>query len=301
MKVIMTMIQGFCMSLADSVPGVSGGTIAFIMGFYDQFIGSLDAMVSGNKEQKKKAAVFLVKLMCGWGIGFCMSVLVIGNLFHTYIYQLCSLFMGLTICSLPIIFREEKESIIGHYKNVIFALIGVGVVVAITYSNQHIGAGSSVDISALSWKNGIYLFVVAMIAISAMVLPGISGSTLLLIFGLYVPIISGIKEFLHFNFQYVPALFVFGCGVIVGILSVIKLVKLGLERHRSAMIYFILGLMFGSLYAIVMGPTTLDVPQEAMGVKTFHVVFFLLGGVILFALEKLKHIAERTTEVCVTE
>lgn len=301
MKVIMTMIQGFCMSLADSVPGVSGGTIAFIMGFYDQFIGSLDAMVSGNKEQKKKAAVFLVKLMCGWGIGFCMSVLVIGNLFHTYIYQLCSLFMGLTIFSLPIIFREEKESIIGHYKNVIFALIGVGVVVAITYSNQHIGAGSSVDISALSWKNGIYLFVVAMIAISAMVLPGISGSTLLLIFGLYVPIISGIKEFLHFNFQYVPALFVFGCGVIVGILSVIKLVKLGLERHRSAMIYFILGLMFGSLYAIVMGPTTLDVPQEAMGVKTFQVVFFLLGGVILFALEKLKHIAERTTEVCVTE
>ncbi|MBU5473846.1 DUF368 domain-containing protein [Roseburia sp. MSJ-14] len=289
------------MSLADSVPGVSGGTIAFIMGFYDRFIGSLDAMVSGNKEQKKKAAVFLVKLMCGWGIGFCMSVLVIGNLFHTYIYQLCSLFMGLTIFSLPIIFREEKESIIGHYKNVIFALIGVGVVVAITYSNQHIGAGSSVDISALSWKNGIYLFVVAMIAISAMVLPGISGSTLLLIFGLYVPIISGIKEFLHFNFQYVPALFVFGCGVIVGILSVIKLVKLGLERHRSAMIYFILGLMFGSLYAIVMGPTTLDVPQEAMGVKTFHVVFFLLGGVILFALEKLKHIAERTTEVCVTE
>ena len=87
MKVIMTMIQGFCMSLADSVPGVSGGTIAFIMGFYDQFIGSLDAMVSGNKEQKKKAAVFLVKLMCGWGIGFCMSVLVIGNLFHTYIYH----------------------------------------------------------------------------------------------------------------------------------------------------------------------------------------------------------------------
>ena len=294
-------IGGFCMALADSVPGVSGGTVAFIMGFYDQFIGSLDAMVSGNKEQKKKAAVFLVKLMCGWGIGFCMSVLVIGNLFHTYIYQLCSLFMGLTIFSLPIIFREEKESIIGHYKNVIFALIGVGVVVAITYSNQHIGAGSSVDISALSWKNGIYLFVVAMIAISAMVLPGISGSTLLLIFGLYVPIISGIKEFLHFNFQYVPALFVFGCGVIVGILSVIKLVKLGLERHRSAMIYFILGLMFGSLYAIVMGPTTLDVPQEAMGVKTFHVVFFLLGGVILFALEKLKHIAERTTEVCVTE
>lgn len=301
MKVIMTMIQGFCMSLADSVPGVSGGTIAFIMGFYDEFIGSLDAIVSGNKEQKKKAVIFLVKLMCGWAIGFCLSVLIIGNLFQTYIYQLCSLFMGLTIFSLPIVFREEKESIIGHYKNIVFTLIGLAIVVAITYSNQHIGAGSSVDISSLSWKNGIYLFVVAMIAISAMVLPGISGSTLLLIFGLYVPIIGGIKEFLQLNFKYVPALFVFGCGVIVGILSVIKLVKLGLEKHRSAMIYFIIGLMFGSLYAIVMGPTTLDVPKVAMGVKTFHIVYFLLGGVILFALEKLKHIAERTADVCVTE
>lgn len=301
MKVIMTMIQGFCMSLADSVPGVSGGTIAFIMGFYDEFIGSLDAIVSGNKEQKKKAVIFLVKLMCGWAIGFCLSVLIIGNLFQTYIYQLCSLFMGLTIFSLPIVFREEKESIIGHYKNIVFTLIGLAIVVAITYSNQHIGAGSSVDISSLSWKNGIYLFVVAMIAISAMVLPGISGSTLLLIFGLYVPIIGGIREFLQLNFKYVPALFVFGCGVIVGILSVIKLVKLGLEKHRSAMIYFIIGLMFGSLYAIVMGPTTLDVPKAAMGVKTFHIVYFLLGGVILFALEKLKHIAERTADVCVTE
>lgn len=292
MKVIMTMIQGFCMSLADSVPGVSGGTIAFIMGFYDRFIGSLDALVSGNREQKKEAVRFLIKLMSGWVIGFCLSVLVIGNLFNTYIYQLCSLFMGLTIFSLPIIYREEKDSIKGQYKNIIFTLIGMAVVVVITYSNQHIGTGSSVNISSITWKTGIYLFIVAMIAISAMVLPGISGSTLLLIFGLYVPIIGAIKEFLHFNFKYVPALFIFGCGIIVGILSIIKLVKIGLERHRSAMIYFIIGLMFGSIYAIIMGPTTIEIPKKAMSVGSFHIVFFLLGGLILFGLEKLKNIAE---------
>ena len=288
MKVIMTMIQGFCMSLADSVPGVSGGTIAFIMGFYDRFIGSLDAMVSGNKEQKKKAAVFLVKLMCGWGIGFCMSVLVIGNLFHTYIYQLCSLFMGLTIFSLPIIFREEKESIIGHYKNVIFALIGVGVVVAITYSNQHIGAGSSVDISALSWKNGIYLFVVAMIAISAMVLPGISGSTILLIMGVYLPVITAVKDILHLDFSTLPMVFIFGCGVLVGVFSVVRLIRRALERFRAQTVYLIIGLMIGSIYAVIMGPTTLDVSQPAMGFGDFNILFFIIGGVVILGLQKMK-------------
>ncbi len=72
----------------------------------------------------------------------------------------------------------------------------------------------------------------------------------------------------------------------------IKLVRAGLEKHRSMMVYLILGLMLGALYAIAMGPTTLDVPQPAMTVKTFHPLFFLLGGVILFGLQKLKAVSE---------
>lgn len=91
-----------------------------------------------------------------------------------------------------------------------------------------------------------------MIAISAMVLPGISGSTLLLIFGLYTGIISAIKEVLSLNFSYLPVLIIFGLGVIVGILSTIKIIKFLLNKYRSAMIYLILGLMLGSIYAVFM-------------------------------------------------
>lgn len=115
---------------------------------------------------------------------------------------------------------------------------------------------------------GFYVFVVAMIAISAMVLPGISGSTLLLIFGLYVPIISAIKELLHLNFDYLPVLIVFGLGVLTGILMVVRFIKLALKKYRSQSIYCILGLMVGSIYAIIMGPTTLSVPQEALSFST---------------------------------
>lgn len=121
-----------------------------------------------------------------------------------------------------------------------------------------------------------------------MILPGISGSTLLLIFGLYVPIISSIKEILHFNFSYFPIVFVFAIGVIIGILSIIKLIKKLLITKRSQLIYFILGLMLGSIYAVFMGPTTLEIPKPAMTFNTFSIIFFLIGGAIILLLQKLK-------------
>ena len=68
----MNLINGFCMALADSVPGVSGGTIAFLLGFYDKFIGSLDDLFRGKMEQKKTALRFLVKIGCGWIVGFLL-------------------------------------------------------------------------------------------------------------------------------------------------------------------------------------------------------------------------------------
>lgn len=90
------------------------------------------------------------------------------------------------------------------------------------------------------------------------------------------------------NLNYVPILFVFGMGVITGIVGIIKIIKMCLERYRSQTIYAILGLMIGSLYAITKGPTTLDVPMEPLGLQTFSILFFLLGGLILAGLELLK-------------
>ena len=111
-----------------------------------------------------------------------------------------------------------------------------------------------VHLDALNLPLAIYIFVAGMIAISAMFLPGISGFTLLLIFGLYMPVISGIKEFLHFHLAVFPALCIFG-------------------------------LMIGSLYAITQGPTTLDTPVEALSLSNFHIPAFLAGIVIVAVLQ----------------
>ncbi len=292
MGIIWTAIQGFCMAMADAVPGVSGGTIAFVMGFYDRFIESLDNIISGSREQKKSALIFILKLGTGWVVGFICTVLALGRIFDSHIYELCSLFLGLSLFAVPIIVRDEWETLKGRYVHILFALLGVAIVAVITYLNQSLSRGS-MDISALSFVKCIYVFIVAAIAISAMVLPGISGSTMLLIFGLYVPIMSAIRGFLHLEFKYIPILIIFGLGILTGIFTSVKLLRTGLEKFRSQMVYLILGLVIGSMYAIVTGPSTLETPQPVMTFATFKVGYFILGGGILSGLQLLKGAMEK--------
>lgn len=286
------------MALADSVPGVSGGTIAFILGFYDDFIGSLNSLISKNSiDDKKKSLIFLFKLGIGWVVGMVLSVLLLSSIFEEHIYSISSLFTGFIIFAIPLIMKEEKDSLIGKYKNIIFTIIGALIVALITYFNPS-GSNGGLNLSSeyLNFSTGIFVFVAGMIAISAMVLPGISGSTLLLIFGLYAGIISSIKEVLSLNFSYLPVLIIFGLGVIVGILSTIKIIKFFLNKYRSAMIYLILGLMIGSIYAVFMGPTTLEVPKPAMTFSSFSWIFFIIGGVVIIILEKSKDFLEKKSK-----
>lgn len=292
---IINFIRGFIMALADSVPGVSGGTIAFILGFYNDFIGALNNLTSkSNLKSKKKSINFLGKLGIGWVVGFVLSILFITAIFDAQIYRISSLFTGFIVCSIPIILKEEKESLKGKYHLLIFTLIGIAVVGMITYFNPSNAmtvsttSGAGMTLSKFTIPLAIYVFFAGLIAISAMVLPGISGSTILLILGLYAPIITAVKGIITFNFDYLPMVFIFGMGVILGIVTTIKLIKYLLANYRASMIYLILGLMIGSIYAVFMGPTTLEVPKAAMTFNTFSFVFFIIGGVIIIGLQKMK-------------
>lgn len=293
-KMVMNFIRGFCMALADSVPGVSGGTIAFLLGFYDKFIGSLNALIGGTKEERKDGIIFLIKIGIGWVIGFCMAALFITSVFESHIYQISSLFIGFIIFAIPIIVIEEKKCLAGKYINIIWSVLGAALVCAITYfsSSTLLSDGVNLSVGKFSAGVGILLFVSGMVAISAMVLPGISGSTILMIFGLYVPVITAIKDILHLRLEYVPAVFIFGVGVIVGALLVVKLIKYVLDHFRSQTVYFIIGMMIGSLYSITQGPTTLDTPKSPLSFGSFSIIFFIIGGVIILGLQKLKEVSK---------
>lgn len=296
-EIIMNFINGFCMALADSVPGVSGGTVAFLLGFYDKFIGSLDNLFRGKKEDKIEALKYLVKLGIGWIIGFGLSVSILADIFDVQIYKISSLFLGFIIFAIPIVIYEEKETLKNKWKEMLFILLGIAVVVAITLVNPASGTGINVSASGLNIGLIIYVFIAAMVAITAMVLPGISGSTLLLIFGLYVPIISALKELMHMNFSYLPVVIIFILGVLAGVALCVRLIRKALEKYRVQTVYCIIGLMLGSLFSIVMGPTTLEVPKDPMSFSTFSILFFIIGGAIILGLQGLKMIISKNEKI----
>lgn len=294
---IIDFIRGFFMALADSVPGVSGGTIAFLMGFFDKFINSLNYLMKGTKEEKIKSIKFLAKIFVGWIVGMGLAVTILANLFDKEIYKMSSLFLGFIIAAIPVMIMEEKESVKGKYKNIIWAIVGAVTVILLSSLKM----GSNLDLTHLNIVMFIYIFIAGMLAISAMVLPGISGSTILLSFGLYIPVINGVKDFLHFDFSSFTLLFALGIGILFGVATVLRLIKKLLDNHRSAIVYAIIGMMIGSLYAIVIGPTTLKVPQDAMSLKTFSIIFFIIGIVIVLAFQQVKNLPFYKKEIAKDE
>ena len=284
---ILTAIHGFCMALADSVPGVSGGTIAFILGFYDRFLNALHSLFGKDADARKSAIIYLLKLGLGWIFGMGACVLTLSRLFEAHIYFMSSLFLGLTLASFPFVLRAEKKSLRGQERYAPFALFGLLLVVLLTLLRANT-VGVAIRFAGVPvWMLG-YIFLSGAVAITAMVLPGISSSTILLIAGVYLPAIQAIRAFLGFDFSVFPGLCALGLGMIAGVGLSIHAIRAALRKYRSQMVWLILGLMAGSLYAIVMGPAGLDAPQPPVSFETFDLPGFALGVAILLGLELLR-------------
>lgn len=285
---IKTAVCGFFMALADSVPGVSGGTVAFFAGEYENFIGSFGNIIGRDRALRRRSLGFLMRLGIGWVIGMALSVSLLAGLFHTHIYAVSSLFLGLVAASVPLVAAEEKEALKSCRPwHLLLFFAGAGAVVALSLLHLSVATGK------LTVPSALYVFLCGALAISAMVLPGISGSTLLLAFGLYVPVITGLKQLLTLDFSALPMLVVFGFGVLAGIFCSFKGIHYLLRNHRSATVSVILGLMVGSLFAVVMGPTTLADPLPPLNPSNSNIGFFLLGLAIVLGFATAKRLAEK--------
>ena len=300
---ILTGFHGFCMALADSVPGVSGGTIAFILGFYERFIDALHDLFGGSREGRKRALCYLAKLGVGWAAGMAACVVLLSGLFEKNIYFMSSLFLGLTVSSIPFIVTGERESLQRPIRDGWLMPLGIAIVVGLTVLRTGTGVLGSVNYSHLGLLQLAYLFVSGAVAITAMVLPGISGSSILLIAGVYLPTIQAVRGFLALDLSVVPGLCALGFGILAGVALSINAIRTALRKYRGKTVWLILGLMIGSLYAIVNGPASLAIPASPLDAATFRLPVFLLGAAILFALELLKRTierraAERVHKVC---
>ena len=288
---IVCFVDGFFMALADSVPGVSGGTVAFILGFYDKFIVSLDNLFRGDIKKKKESIQYLIKIGIGWVFGLVLAISFLASLFTNYIYEMSSLFIGFIIFATPVVIKDELPSLKINFTKILFFFFGLALVIIITYLNRNVG--ETFNINSFNIATIIYVFLAAAVSISAMILPGISGSTLLLIFGIYIPIVTKIKNLLHFDFSVLPILIVFGLGMLFGIVFFTGFLRKNLEKHRGATISSIIGMMLASVYAIAMGPTTLEDPQKYLTLASFKWLYFVLGGIIILSIEGLKKFLDK--------
>jgi len=285
---LLSAFHGLCMALADSVPGVSGGTIAFILGFYDDLLRALQGLFNGKGPVRRQSLRALLRFGIGWGVGMAACILALAELFELHVYFMCSLFLGLSAAAFPLVARAERGALRNTARYAPLALLGAALVVGLTLLREDAAVSLRVDFSELRVWPLLYLFVSGAIAVSAMILPGISGSTLLLIAGVYLPAMHALRQLLRLDFSGLPGILTLCLGAVAGAALSIRAIRAALRRFRGQMVWLILGLMVGSLYAIAMGPAGLQTPLPPVSFQTFSLPGFLLGAAALLALELLR-------------
>ena len=234
-------LRGFAMGTADLVPGVSGGTIALITGIYDRLITAIAAVdmkalamvFQGDIKAAwmRVDAVFLVTLAGGMFTAIVLLASSIDWAMKAFPLPLWSFFFGLVLASTVSLASTLRSDISGP--QIVAALIGVGVAASIA-----LGQAFTLDTSLVGF------FFAGMIAICAMVLPGISGSFLLLLMGMYQPVIGAVVDL------DLLVLTVFFAGCLIGLLAFARVLKALLARHRVTTLSTLTGVLAGSLIAL---------------------------------------------------
>jgi putative membrane protein len=232
--------RGFFMGISDLIPGVSGGTIAFILGIYDDLLASISGFFSRNW---KKHIGFLVPLGIGIGATLLLFSRVIEYLLDNYHAPTQFFFMGLVIGVLPIITKSAGVKRNFNWKHYLLILL-VGTALA---SLAFIKPQDTTVITTLTATNAIGLFFAGWAGSMAMLLPGISGSFILLVLGVYSTAIGALS---NLN---LPIIAVIGAGVIVGFIVSSKAISYLLKHFTYITFAVIIGLIVGSLFVIYPG------------------------------------------------
>jgi len=250
MKNIMLVIKGFIMGIANIIPGVSGGTLALTLGIYEKFIEAISHFFDKLKENIK----FLVPIFLGIGLSLLTMSNVITEAFEHYPVPTAFLFMGLVIGGIPMLSNKVKKS--KERKQVssyIIALITFALVIVLAFSDQLFGSGlSDVTLKNLDLTGYILLFLVGLVAAATMVIPGVSGSLVLMLLGYYLPVVNAIKDLTHFNniVDNCLILIPFGLGVVVGIVVIAKIIEWLLKKYEAKTYFGVLGFIIASIIAI---------------------------------------------------
>ena len=272
--------KGIFMGIADAMPGISGGTIALLLGIYEELIESISELKISlfskliNKGFKsfweKLNGNFLLVLVSGIGISLISFVKISASFLESFPLFIWSFFLGLIFATVHVIYK-----LINQWHNLNFFFLIISIIFSIFLSSF-----SAYDTDEISL---LYILFSGIIASSAMILPGISGSLILVILGVYAYLIKALD-----NLELI-VIFTFISGATIGLLGFSRILKYLFNNHRDATYTIMLGLVIGSIENV--WPWNKSFSTELSNLNLFlSISLVILGFVIVILLEKIKKI-----------
>ncbi len=250
-------LKGILVGVANIIPGVSGGTIAVVLGIFDELIDAINNFYKDFKRYFK----FLLPVGLGAAFGIVAFSSLIEYSLTKYSFPTSMFFVGLVIGSIPLIYAKASEK---KFRKE-YAIPFVAALCIVAYLSLIKEPSGAADLAAATPSDMAYLFFGGAIAAAAMVIPGISGSFIMILLGLYPNVIHAIASLklllysptdINLITSIAVTLIPLGLGVIAGILLISKIISILLKKMYAPTYFAILGLVFGSVFGIFNDPIT---------------------------------------------
>lgn len=281
---IILVLKGFLMGIANVIPGVSGGTIALIVGIYEDFISSISHFFSNFKKNIK----FLLPVFIGMGLAILLLSKLIDYSYNHVPVLVTLFFMGLVIGGIPLIISNIKSSKEKNKNiNYILCIFTFLLVILFALAPVLFNTDYKVDFTNMNILSYIILLIIGIIASATMVIPGISGSLVLMLLGYYYPIINTIKNLTDFSniFSNCLILGIFGIGILIGIVVISKILEYLFKNYKKSTYYAVLGFIIASVLAIPIS-TYINVENISFNLIEilFGILFLFIGMIISYYL-----------------
>lgn len=250
---ILLVIKGMIIGIANIIPGVSGGTLMITLGIYEQII----EMISHFFKNIKKNLRFIIPLGIGMALAILLFSKLIGYSLEKFPFPTTFFFIGLILGGIPLLWRKVKIKTRKLDNWLVFFLTFTLVIVfAFLKTGDNL-----VDFTTFGVGDMLLIFIVGVVAASTMIIPGISGSFVLMLLGYYQPIINTIRNITDFNqlSHNLLILIPFGIGILVGIVLVAKLIEFLFKKYEVKTYFGVLGFVLASMVAIIKPIINLDV------------------------------------------
>lgn len=278
---IKNLIGGIAVGIANVIPGVSGGTMMVILGIFNHTMEAISGVFQKENDHRKEDILFLFQVLLGAAIGLVGFAKVLEFLFDHYPTQTMYWFIGLIAFSIPLFLKGEMK---GEKIKIIPLICGLGIIFGLEFLNPGEGTVNvNPTFPSVDMMLCLTMIVVGIIGGATMLMPGVSGSMVLLIIGQYYLFKSYLANVTSFQLNVLIPLCFIGIGVIIGIILSAKVCDYFIKRYKGGFLSFILGLIIASSLVLI----PFDASYDLMMIVT-SIIALGLGGVIVLGLGKLQ-------------